>query len=51
MATTQPATLTTVLTCPICQHAHTKQMPTDACQYFYECPNRQILLKKLFKLI
>lgn len=25
------------LTCPQCGHKATETMPTDACQYFYDC--------------
>ncbi|MFU8820919.1 MAG: GDCCVxC domain-containing (seleno)protein [Gammaproteobacteria bacterium] len=25
------------LTCPLCQASATEVMPTDACQFFYEC--------------
>ncbi|HQR91178.1 MAG TPA: GDCCVxC domain-containing (seleno)protein, partial [Caulobacter sp.] len=25
------------LTCPHCGHRATETMPTDACQYFYDC--------------
>jgi hypothetical protein len=25
------------LTCPKCGHQATEQMPTDACQFFYDC--------------
>ena len=25
------------ITCPACGHAATETMPTNACQYFYEC--------------
>ncbi|WP_232897276.1 GDCCVxC domain-containing (seleno)protein [Pontibaca salina] len=27
----------TTLTCPSCGHAATETMPTDSCQWFYEC--------------
>lgn len=37
--------LESLLTCPACGHAETLTMPTDACQWFYECPNCRILLK------
>lgn len=33
------------LTCPDCGHAETLVMPTDACQWFYECPACKALLK------
>ncbi|MGC4367531.1 MULTISPECIES: GDCCVxC domain-containing (seleno)protein [unclassified Hydrogenophaga] len=29
--------LTSVLTCPQCGYAKSETMPTDACQWFYEC--------------
>jgi hypothetical protein len=29
--------LESVLTCPQCGHRKTERMPTDACQFFYEC--------------
>ena len=37
--------LTSVLTCPQCGHVQREEMPTDACQYFYECPGCSTLLK------
>ena len=34
------------LTCPRCHFVQTSlEMPTDACQYFFECPNCASLLK------
>ncbi|WP_449404356.1 GDCCVxC domain-containing (seleno)protein [Hymenobacter roseosalivarius] len=39
--------LTSVLTCPVCQHQQAEQMPTDACQYFYECSGCHTVLKPL----
>ncbi|HBB40965.1 MAG: hypothetical protein COW73_06620 [Nitrospirae bacterium CG18_big_fil_WC_8_21_14_2_50_70_55] len=30
--------LTSRLTCPVCGHAETLTMPTDVCQWCYECP-------------
>ena len=29
--------LNSTLTCPACGHAETEIMPTNACQYFYDC--------------
>jgi hypothetical protein len=29
--------LTSVLTCPECGTSREETMPTDACQYFYDC--------------
>jgi hypothetical protein len=43
----QAVTLTSVLTCPGCQHQQAEQMPVDACQYFYECPGCHTVLKPL----
>jgi hypothetical protein len=34
-----------VITCPHCGAAHAERMPTDACQYFYECPACRRLLR------
>lgn len=33
------------ITCPECGHKETETMPTDACQWFYECKNCGTLLK------
>ncbi|TLF51946.1 hypothetical protein FEI13_06870 [Halomonas urmiana] len=35
---------TSTLTCPECGHRKTETMPTDACQYFYECEQCHRLL-------
>ena len=37
--------LQSVLTCPSCGTARTQTMPTDACQFFYECPGCKTLLR------
>jgi len=37
--------LQSTLTCPSCGRTHLETMPTDACQYFYECPSCKTLLK------
>jgi hypothetical protein len=29
--------LASTITCPMCGHQATEQMPTDACQFFYDC--------------
>ena len=29
--------LNATLTCPLCGHAERETMPTDACQWFYDC--------------
>jgi len=38
-------TLESTLTCPNCGHRKTEIMPTDACQYYYECKACHTLLK------
>ena len=37
--------LESVLTCPHCGFAKLETMPTDACQFFYECTNCKTLLR------
>ncbi|MGH8631257.1 MAG: GDCCVxC domain-containing (seleno)protein [Burkholderiales bacterium] len=37
--------LESVLTCPNCGFAKLETMPTDACQFFYECTQCRKLLK------
>jgi hypothetical protein len=37
--------LESTLTCPHCGRQSVERMPTDACQYFYECPGCGVLLK------
>jgi hypothetical protein len=37
--------LESVLTCPHCGSAQQETMPTDACQFFYECASCKALLK------
>lgn len=34
-----------IISCPNCGFAKMETMPTDACQYFYECENCNSLLK------
>ncbi|KAA3663447.1 MAG: hypothetical protein DWQ04_10670 [Chloroflexi bacterium] len=33
------------ITCPNCGHIEMATMPTESCQFFYECPNCCELLK------
>ena len=33
------------ITCPVCGAAKVETMPTDACQYFYECTGCHTLLR------
>lgn len=37
--------LQSTITCPNCGHKKEETMPTDACQYFYECENCKAQLK------
>ncbi|MFY9973068.1 MAG: GDCCVxC domain-containing (seleno)protein [Chromatiaceae bacterium] len=39
------AILTSTLTCPQCGHRREERMPTDACQWYYECHGCGALLK------
>ena len=39
------AVLQSTITCPECGHEKEEVMPTDACQYFYECAQCKIILK------
>jgi len=36
---------TATVTCPVCGHQAVEAMPTDACQYFYECTGCQVVLR------
>ena len=37
--------LESVITCPKCGHGKKEIMPTDACQFFYECENCKTVLR------
>lgn len=37
--------LESVLTCPYCGFAKPETMPTDACQFYYECRNCKTVLR------
>lgn len=37
--------LESVLTCPHCGFAKQETMPTDACQFYYECGNCRTVLR------
>lgn len=41
----QTVILESIITCPECGHQKEEIMPTDACQYFYECENCHEILK------
>jgi hypothetical protein len=36
--------LESTLTCPVCGNVKTERMPTDACQWFYECERCRTVL-------
>jgi hypothetical protein len=41
------ASMTATITCPLCGHQALETMPTDACQFFYECKGcRRVLRPK-----
>jgi hypothetical protein len=37
--------LVSTITCPECGHAKQETMPTDACQWFYECESCKAVLR------
>jgi hypothetical protein len=39
------STLESVLSCPQCGHAKCEVMPTDACQFFYQCEHCKAMLR------
>ena len=39
--------LQSTLTCPACKHQATETMPTDACQFYYDCADCGQRLKPL----
>lgn len=41
----QKVILTSTITCPKCGHAKKETMPTNACQFFYECESCKTILK------
>ena len=36
---------TAKLTCPVCGYAQDAEMPTDACQFFYDCGTCKAVLR------
>jgi hypothetical protein len=42
-----PMIAQSTITCPVCGHKATEQMPTDACQFFYDCKGCGQRLKPL----
>ncbi len=43
--TSGAAVLESTLTCPACGHQKTETMPTEYCQWFYECEHCKTLLR------
>ncbi len=39
--------LSSTITCPHCAHAQREEMPSDACQWFYDCSKCGAVLKPL----
>lgn len=39
--------LFSTLTCPECSYTEKEKMPTEACQYFYDCKSCSTVLKPL----
>jgi hypothetical protein len=37
--------LNSTITCPECGHEKEESMPTDACQWFYECEDCKVVLR------
>ncbi len=33
------------ITCPVCGHSKTEEMPGDSCQFFYQCENCHSLIR------
>ena len=42
-----PIQTASTLTCPECGHAIKLEMPTDACQFFYECAECKTVMRPL----
>lgn len=47
MDSDSPVQATSTLTCPLCGTATKETMPTDACQFYYECAGCRELLRPL----
>lgn len=45
MTATLRVVLKSTITCPVCNLSREEVMPTDACQWFYECTACKTLLK------
>ncbi|MGR3660788.1 MAG: GDCCVxC domain-containing (seleno)protein [Paracoccaceae bacterium] len=40
-------TLNSIITCPDCGYSKAEVMPSDSCQWFYDCSNCNTVLKPL----
>ncbi len=40
-----PIEWVSLITCPHCHHESVATMPTDSCQFFYECPKCKTRLR------
>jgi hypothetical protein len=49
MSLNKVAILQSTITCPECGNRKEETMPTNACQYFYECENCRKILKPIGK--
>ncbi|MEQ8900846.1 MAG: GDCCVxC domain-containing (seleno)protein [Roseovarius sp.] len=47
MAEKESVALISTLTCPDCGHVSEETMPTEACQFFYECKGCHTVLRPL----
>jgi hypothetical protein len=45
MSDHQAPILQSVITCPACGYSVEEVMPTDACQFYWECPGCQALIR------
>ena len=45
MTVAQNVVRESIITCPVCGASRQEVMPTDACQWFYECTACKTLLK------
>ncbi len=45
MSQTLAPILKSAITCPMCEHVKVETMPTDACQYFYDCTGCGALIR------
>lgn len=42
---TKKIQLNSTITCPVCGFKKEETMPSDSCQFFYECTNCGVILK------